>query len=85
MTHKQSSKTTQASGSKKSHKTATKTDSPVGSKADATKNHMKKTSSHKNKNKKKENIPEELMGVGAWTDDMPEQYQGSSAGTGLDL
>ncbi|KAK7999416.1 hypothetical protein PG990_012016 [Apiospora arundinis] len=79
MTHKQS----QAGGSKKSQKTATKTDSPVGSKAEATNNITKKTSSHKNK--KKDNTPEELLGVGAWSDDMPEQYQGSSAGTGLDL
>ncbi|KAK6829729.1 hypothetical protein PG987_010313 [Apiospora arundinis] len=75
----------QAGGSKKSKKASTKTDSPVGSKTDATKNPTKKTSGHKNKNKKKDKTPEELLGVGAWSDDMPKQYQGSSAGTGLDL
>ncbi|KAK6860676.1 hypothetical protein PG995_004312 [Apiospora arundinis] len=83
MAQKHSSKTTQAGGSKMSQKTATKTNSPVGSKTDATKNHTKKTSSHENK--KKDKTPEELLGIGAWSDDMPEQYQGSSAGTGLDL
>ncbi|KAK8133165.1 hypothetical protein PG999_001338 [Apiospora kogelbergensis] len=50
---------------------------------ETTKNPTKKPSAHKKKNK--DDVPQDLAGVGSWCDDMPEQYQGSSADSSLDL
>ncbi|KAK8064447.1 hypothetical protein PG994_007085 [Apiospora phragmitis] len=42
-----------------------------------------KPSGHKPK--KSDDVPVELLGVGAWCDDMPEQYEGQCSDDNLDL
>ncbi|KAK8121784.1 hypothetical protein PG984_010454 [Apiospora sp. TS-2023a] len=84
MAHKQSPKTTQAGGSKKSQGSSANVDATT-SKAKANQRHPTPYTSYASKNPttkpsdpksmKNTDVPVELWGVGAWCDDMPEPGQ----------